>query len=151
MKQLHVAFIAACAIFLGACSNDTYEPREIQAETDVCAICNMSITHVDYAAQSVLKNGDTIVFDDIGCLMAYREEHGDENIGASYIRDFESNAWLNIQDASYVYDREHWTPMNYGVLAFVNEEAAQAFIDETSGDLLAYTDLTTFNWGVHEH
>lgn len=138
-------------LVLSACGDKTYEPREINAETDVCYMCNMSITHAQYAGQIVKKNNDVIVFDDIGCLMEYIAEYGDKEVGAAFIRDNESDTWLDVTEASYVYSPDFWTPMNFGVLAFSSKEAAQSYADEQNGELLAYKDLETFNWGVHTH
>ena len=143
--------VLSIGLLLVGCSDKTYEPREINQETDVCYMCNMSITHIDYAGQIVKKNGDVVVFDDIGCLMEYIHENGENEIGASFIRDMNSKTWLDVKDASYVYSEDNWTPMNFGVLAFASEEAAQIYIDEQSGKLLSYKDLETFNWGVHTH
>ena len=136
---------------LSACSEQTYEPRDIKPETDVCNICNMSITHVDYAAQVVLKNGDTVVFDDLGCLMEYISENGEEKIGAGYIRDMNSSEWLHIEEAVYVYSKDYWTPMNYGVVAFSTLEEANKYMNEQPGELIPYEELQSFKWGVHEH
>lgn len=148
LKGLVIAFVA---VVLAACSEQTYEPREINPETDVCYMCNMSITHVDYAAQVVLKNGDHVAFDDLGCLMEYIIEQGDEAIGAGFIRDTNSPQWLNIQEATYVYSKDYWTPMNYGVLAFSSQEEANQYMAEQPGDIILYEELLTFNWGVHAH
>lgn len=151
MKITRILIIALSIVLLAACGEKTYEPREVNAETDVCQICNMSITHVDYAAQAVLKNGDQVVFDDLGCLMDYISQNGEDEIGASYIRAANSSQWLNIKEAVYIYSEDYWTPMNYGVLAFDSQEEAEKFMNEEPGKLLQYDDLLTFNWGVHEH
>ena len=136
---------------LGACGDEAYEPRDINPETDVCYVCNMSISNVDYAAQAVLKNNDIVVFDDLGCLIDYIKQNGDEEIGDAYIRDTNSAKWLNIKEASYVYSKDYWTPMNYGVLAFASETEANLYLEEQSGEIVPYDKLLTFNWGVHEH
>lgn len=139
-------------VLLTACGDEAYEPREVNPETDVCQICNMSVTHVDFAAQAVLKNKDIEVFDDLGCLMEYIEQNGEDEIGAAYIRDMNSNNWLNIKEATYVYSPDYWTPMNYGVLAFATEEEAKAYMEENPGGrIVPYEELLDFNWGVHEH
>lgn len=152
VKKWLLTAVAMTALFvLAACGDKTYEPREINAETDVCYMCNMSITHAQYAGQIVKKNNDVIVFDDIGCLMEYIAEYGDSEVGAAFIRDNNSNAWLNVEEASYVYSADYWTPMNFGVLAFADDEAANAYMSEQPGELKTYDDLTTFNWGVHTH
>jgi len=150
--RLYKWIILMVSVFiLAACSEETFEPRDINPEVDVCHICNMSITHVDYAAQIVLKNGDYVVFDDIGCLMEYVLENGEEKVGAGYIRDMNSSQWLKIEDAVYVYSKDYWTPMNYGVVAFSSLEEANEYMEEQPGELVPYEELLTFNWGVHEH
>lgn len=151
MKAMKWIILLMGVFVLAACSEQTYEPREINSETDVCSICNMSVTHVDYAAQIVLKNGDHVVFDDLGCLMDYLIEYGEEEVGAGYIRDTESTDWLNIKEATYIYSKDYWTPMNYGVLAFKSQEAADHYLAQQPGQLVPYEELLTFNWGVHEH
>lgn len=138
-------------LLLSACGDESYEPREINPETDVCYVCNMSVTSVDYAAQVVLKNNDIVVFDDLGCLMDYMKQNGESEIGAAYIRDTNSSKWLNIKDASYIYSPDYWTPMNYGVLAFASEEEAKAYMEEAPGEIVPYEEFLTFSWGVHEH
>ena len=70
----NIWFFHSGNFLLGACSEKTFEPKSINAETDICKICNMSIAHEDYAGQIVFKNGDYEMFDDIGCLMEFMQE-----------------------------------------------------------------------------
>ena len=151
MKALKWIVLFLVLFVLTSCSEKSYEPREINPETDVCYMCNMSVTDVDYAAQVVLKNGDHVVFDDLGCLMEYVLEYGEEEIGAGFIRSTNSAKWLNIEEATYVYSKDYWTPMNYGVLAFGSKDEANQYISEEPGEIIPYEELLTFNWGVHEH
>ncbi len=137
-------------VALAACSEKTYEPREINAETDICKVCNMSIAHEDYAAQLVHTNGDYEMFDDLGCLMEFIADTEESDIGAAFIKEMKNNKWVNVKDATYVYSKDYWTPMNYGVVAFASEEEAKAWIaKEGEGQFLAYDDLKTFKWGIH--
>lgn len=146
-----VMMILLCCGVLWGCSEKTFEPREIVSETDVCKICNMSIVHNAYAGQIALKNGDYEIFDDIGCLIEYIASNGDEEIGAAYIKDASKNEWIDVFEAVYVYNKEYWTPMNYGVVAFDTKQAAQEWMtQEGEGKLLHYKDLHNFNWGIHE-
>lgn len=143
--------LVACSMFLIGCSEKTYEPRDIVSETDVCQICNMSIVHNDFAGQIVLKNGDVEMFDDIGCLMEYIDANGEDELGAAFIKDAIKDEWINTLEAIYVYNKEYWTPMNYGVLAFDTNEAANSWMQkEGQGKVLTYTDLQAFNWGIHQ-
>ena len=139
-------------LFLGGCGDKEYKPKEISAETDVCEVCNMTIAYMDYAGQIVFKNNDHLVFDDLGCLMEYIIDNGEGNIGAAYIKDESTNQWINVKDAVYVYEANYWTPMNYGVLAFTDEESAKNYMAVNGqGKQLVYDDLLTFEWGIHTH
>lgn len=150
MKKWFGAVIVLLVMAITGCSEKTYEPRAIVPETDVCIICNMSIVHEDYAGQIALKNGDYEIFDDLGCLMEYIKQNGDKEIGAAFIKAENSKTWTNVFTGSYVYNKDFWTPMNYGVLAFDSEQAAKDYMKEAGqGELLAYEDLTNFKWGIH--
>lgn len=150
MMKKWVLVMVACLAMLVGCSEKTYEPREIVSETDVCKICNMSIVHNEYAGQIALKNGDYEVFDDIGCLMEYMDANEEEEIGAAFIKDALKGEWINVFEATYVYSKDYWTPMNYGVLAFDTKEAADSWMaKEGEGKILVYEDLHDFNWGIH--
>ena len=146
-----IAILVICSTILGGCGEKTYNPRDIIRETDICEICNMSIVHHEYAGQIVLTNGDYKIFDDIGCLMDYLALNGEDEIGAAYIKNKANNEWIDVYKATYVYNAGYWTPMNYGVLAFATKDEAQEWMtNEGEGQLLAYQDLLTFNWGIHE-
>ncbi|MBK3496223.1 nitrous oxide reductase accessory protein NosL [Viridibacillus sp. YIM B01967] len=135
---------------LQACGNKEYKPREIVSETDVCEVCNMSIVHEDYAGQIALKNGDYKMFDDLGCLVEYMEDMDNDNLGQAFIKDGGGKDWVDVKTASYVYDKETWTPMSYGVIAFKSEGAAKDWMSEKKvGKLLSFADLEDFKWGVH--
>lgn len=145
-----ILIIAFMVLLLTACSEKTYEPREINGETDICKVCNMSIVHTDYAGQIVLKNGDYEIFDDIGCLMEYIKGIDESEIGAAFIKDANEDKWLNVKKATYIYSKDYWTPMNYGVLAFSTKEDAEKWIaNNGEGEFLKYEDLKDFKWGIH--
>ena len=152
MRRLLILSSIMAILLLAGCGNKEYKPKEISAETDVCEICNMTISHMDYAGQIVFKNNDHLVFDDLGCLMEYIITNGESDIGAAYIKDESTNKWINVKDAVYIYEANYWTPMNYGVLAFASKESVDAYMNENGqGKQLKYDDLLTFEWGIHTH
>lgn len=149
MKKFISLLLVVIAIILSACSN-SLEPREINKETDICKICNMTISHEDYAGQIVFKNGDYEIFDDLGCLIEFMEDTDQSEVGKAYIKDALENKWIDVESATYLYSKEYWTPMNYGVVAFETKEAAEKWIDSNGeGEFLTYDDLFNFNWGIH--
>lgn len=150
MKWKTLILLFLFSVLLIGCSEKTYEPREINAETDICKVCNMGITHEDYAAQLVFKNGDYEVFDDLGCLIEFMKDVDESEVGAAFIKSADGNEWLPVEEATYVYSKDYWTPMNYGVLAFSSKDAAEQYMKENGeGERLTYEQLYDFKWGIH--
>ncbi|BCB04205.1 nitrous oxide reductase accessory protein NosL [Bacillus sp. KH172YL63] len=153
LKWMSLTSIIACIWIIGAgCGKKDMSPRDINPEVDTCIVCNMSIVHEDYAAQAVLANGDKLIFDDIGCLVQYAIEQQEDAVGASYVKEYETDKWIDSNTAYFVYDQEFWTPMSYGVLAFSTKNGAEAFMkEEGKGKLMTPEDLSEHEWGVHAH
>lgn len=141
----------------GAESNETtelaFEPEDINPDTDVCEICGMAIADDEYATQIVLKNERALKFDDIGDLFVWIEENGEDEIGAKFVRDFNTQEWIQLEDATYVYDVEIDTPMGYGVISFKDSKDAEIYIEENGiGELLSAKDLNDHEWKMdHDH
>lgn len=149
-KNIVFTFLIVVMGILSACS-ESLEPREINKETDICKICNMSIAYEDYAGQIVFKNGDYEVFDDLGCLMEFLADTDESEVGKAYIKDASENKWIDVKNATYLYSKDYWTPMNYGVVAFEKKEAAEDWISKNGdGKYLTYEDLFDFKWGIHQ-
>ncbi|TQR21746.1 nitrous oxide reductase accessory protein NosL [Psychrobacillus vulpis] len=150
MKIKWLVCFFVVVLLLQACGNKDYKPRDLVSETDVCKVCNMSIVHEEYAGQIALSNGDYEMFDDLGCLIEYMKNLNKKDIGKTFIKDEGRENWINVETASFVYDKDIWTPMSYGVIAFESKDVAQQYIvNEGKGKLLSYADLDTFEWGVH--
>lgn len=150
MKWKWLIGISLLVMIMAGCSEKSYEPRAVNAETDICKVCNMSIAHEDYAAQLVYKNGDYEMFDDLGCLMEFLKGTEKSEVGAMFMKNMADDEWMNVETATFIYSKDYWTPMNYGVLAFKTKEQAESYMaTEGQGELLAFDDLKTFNWGVH--
>ncbi|MGG0655928.1 nitrous oxide reductase accessory protein NosL [Rummeliibacillus pycnus] len=150
MKKWWLISIFTTLLLLQACGNKEYKPKEIVSETDVCKVCNMSIVHKEFAGEIAFTNGDYEMFDDLGCLIEYMKNMNEKDLGKAFIKDQDGKKWLNVQTASYVYEKDIWTPMSYGVIAFQTENSAKNYIKkEGKGELLSFDDLKTFKWGVH--
>lgn len=137
-------------ILLASCGKPDLSPRDIK-DTDKCVVCNMMIDHPEQAAQMVFNNEEHIIFDDIGCMMTYyKEQNNKDNIGMMYIKDYKHNKWIDAKKAYYLYHKDVWTPMNYGVAAFKNKEDHNQYAKKVKGAKpLSFEDLKTFKWGVH--
>ncbi|MEG0438125.1 MAG: nitrous oxide reductase accessory protein NosL [Solibacillus sp.] len=148
-----VILLFMMVLVLTGCGNANLTAREIQLETDICEICNMAISHPDYAAQAIFNNNDYQVFDDLGCLMDFLKSDSANDVAIAYIFSEDTGQWIDVKEANYVYNADYWTPMNYGVLAFEQEQAMTDYVHENGdGQLLNFEALLTdFKLGVHTH
>ena len=78
--------------------------------------CNMTITDMNYSSQAILPNGNTLFFDDVGCLVLWLQTQ-------PLPKDIELWIWAKDK-AKYIYAKEAWyapyekTPMSYGFGAY---------------------------------
>lgn len=130
----------------------TYEPEDINPDTDVCDICAMAVADEQYATQIVLENDRTLKFDDLGCLYEWLEENGTDEVGAKFVRDFNTKEWIQLEEATYVFDEAIETPMAYGVISFKNSEDAEQYVEDNGlGEILNESDLADHKWEMMDH
>lgn len=172
MKKVNLFFIVSIVfiMLLTACAsnNDTnndadntesnqtasleYQAEAINPDTDVCDICAMAIADDRHATQIVLKNDRSMKFDDLGCLYEWVEENGEDDIGAKFVRDFNTDEWILLEDASYIFDEEIETPMAYGIISFKDSSDAEKYMEENDlGELLTANDLDNHKWEMMDH
>lgn len=150
MKKTWTASLLAAALILPGCGNKQFEARGINFATDICAICNMGISQEPYAGQVALANGDYEVFDDIGCLMTYYNKVDQSDIGATFVKDYSGDDWVQVEKAVFVSDEAIATPMSYGVIAFQTKEEAEAYIKkEGKGNIISFDEVKAIDWGAH--
>lgn len=140
----------AVMLVAAGCGKEEYPPVPINEEVDRCEICNMAIKDDAYATQLITKEGQSLKFDDLGCLNEWRVENGTERIASTYVRDFNSMEWIKYDKAYYVYDATIQTPMAYGIISFETEEAANQYISEHGvGTLMDANALANHSWAVN--
>lgn len=144
MNKKIIAFILVCLFFTGckAAEVDT-NPRIIDPTIDICPVCRMSVIDEHFAAQAIDNMGNAENFDDIGCLSIFMRRLGDsanENILATYVKDFKTMEWINAQDAYYVQGRID-TPMSFGIVAFKTESSAQEFAQKIEGKQITWEQV----------
>lgn len=130
MKKTMVIILGMLLIsLLAACSETSHEPVDISQDTDQCYFCHMGVEDLGAATQVILEDGTPRVFDDIGCMLMYFKDTNDE-ISISYVVDYDSGEWLDLDDATFVHDNEIETPMSYGFIAFASEQEADNYMEE---------------------
>lgn len=148
MKQgMLITALMLVLVVLAGCGAKTYAAQPINEDVDVCVICNMQVKDDAYATQIVTKDGKSLKFDDIGCMNEWKKQHGTDDIGMDFVRDYNDKTWIEFDKATYVYDASIRTPMAYGIVSFKDKASAEAFIAEQGvGTLLSSADLANHTW-----
>lgn len=151
MRKVSWIVVFACMILLVACGKkEEYKPVAINEEVDTCEICNMQVADNEHATQIVQKEGKVLKFDDLGDHYQWLKKHGTDLIGAQYVRDLYSKEWIELEQATFVYDESFETPMAYGVYSFKSDADAQAFVEkEGKGKVLSLEDLESHEWKMN--
>lgn len=87
-------------------------PVEIVWDKAACACCSMHVGEPPFAAQLTTKAGETLAFDDPGCLFLYVEEQRPE-VHAIWFRHLREPRWLPIDAVAFVPVEP--TPMGFGL------------------------------------
>jgi copper chaperone NosL len=142
-----IAVVMASLLLIVGCGKKLPEPFTPNAKTDKCALCNMAVKDDHFATEVILENGKKLAFDDLGCLDKYMKQNKSKKAAVSYVRDYKTNKWVQLENATYVHDNDvAKTPMAYNVISFTTKEDAQKFIDNKKGQLLTYKELKKYNW-----
>ncbi|MCG7320110.1 nitrous oxide reductase accessory protein NosL [Brevibacillus laterosporus] len=152
MKKTHMiwASIAMISALMTGCGGQSAQPVAINESVDKCDICNMQIADDHNATEIILKDGKALKFDDIGDLFAWIKKNGTEKIDVKFVRDYHSKEWMNLNDATFAYDKEFKTPMAYGVYSFKDKQSAEAFVKEQGkGQILTAEQLNSHNWEMN--
>ena len=134
-----IAILGTLFLF-AACSP---EPRPIEYGTDLCDFCRMTIVDKQHAAELVTSKGRVYKFDAIECQVQYLQQHQD--IGFSYflVTDYASTEGdlLAAENCTYLISPNLSSPMGANLTAFADQEIAQQFQIEKTGDLYNWSSL----------
>ena len=143
------------ALLLAACGDDASadEPPEIEYGRDTCDRCNMIISEERYASGLVDEDGEKLVFDDTGEMVAFMQDDPEAYAAwRIWVHDYDSVEWIDGATAFYVYSQDTNTPMGTGVIAFKTREAAEAFAQENEGMVMDWqTLLSEWTMPMHGH
>lgn len=135
--------VLIAGLLLTACAPASSEPTppEIAYGQDVCDACGMIIGDARYAAATLLEDGQTHKFDDIGDMVVYHMDRPDQQVAAWFVHDYESEAWIRGEAAFYVMSSEVDTPMGHGVAAFEAEADAAEMAQRLGVEALTFEEL----------
>ncbi|HNC99729.1 MAG TPA: nitrous oxide reductase accessory protein NosL [Myxococcota bacterium] len=125
-------------------------PQYVQRSTR-CPVCGMypyrtpqwtaQIVFNDQTASSFDSPADMFRF--INNMMLFDKTHKPADIGAIWVADYTTKAWVDAKKAFYVLGSKARGPMNEPNLpAFASREAADAHVKAEGGKVLAFGDVT---------
>lgn len=150
MKKYLFIISMLLILYLSACGMKDLVPVAIDEKNDKCVQCNMAVLDDQFATEVVLENGKTYTFDDIGCMFKWVDENPDQKIAARFVRDYESEKWIKVEEATYVYDESIKTPMAYNVISFSNEKKAKEFAADLNATVLTSKEIEDHSWGMNK-
>jgi copper chaperone NosL len=100
----------------------------------------MIIDDARFAAAYTTTTGDVRRFDDIGDMLLHSQQHQEE-IHIYWVHDYETTDWINADQAILVLSPNLTTPMAWGVAAFAEPGAAEAFSHYNQGHMTNFRDL----------
>lgn len=103
--------LALAALGLAACG-PAGGPRAIVYDGEACARCRMLISDPHFAAQLELRSGETLAFDDPGCLLGMLAQREPE-VRALWFHHLREDRWLDA--AQVAFEPVPRTPMGYGL------------------------------------
>jgi len=134
---LILALVASCA----PQSSEPPPPQIIIGQT-MCDECGMIISEARFAAATVLLNGDTRKFDDIGEMIKYHMmDHPEAQVKVWFVHDYQTKEWIRGEQAYFVLSPKLKTPMGGGVAAFKDEAAAKKWAAELAGKVYHLDEL----------
>lgn len=143
MKQ-HIKILALPIMLFSLLSCEATKPEAIKLNSDNCDNCGMTISNPKFAAVLFTTKGRTYKFDDISCLLNYKNNNKEKAIGAGlYVSNFlNDNKLLPVEIAVYIKGDNVKSPMGGNIAAFEDKESAKTY----AVDLFAeYTDWDSIN------
>jgi nitrous oxide reductase accessory protein NosL len=98
------------AVLVVGCKGDGDRPIDPVWGKQPCEHCKMLVDDRRSAAQVVTAIGDRLYFDDVGCMVAWLDEHKDS--ARAWVRMPSGDGWLDARGARYVAGEK--TPMDFG-------------------------------------
>jgi len=115
-------------------------PPDIAYRQDICEACGMIIGEAKFAAATLLTNGETRKFDDIGDMFVYHMDHPDQQVQAWFVHDYSTEKWARAEKAFFVMSDSIATPMGHGLAAFADPVEAEAFAAQVGGRALDFDE-----------
>ena len=150
MRRLILAVSLAGLVLLAGCSRQTVNKTpKIRYGKDACAECRMIIGDKRFTAAFMDANGETVKFDDIGCMKMYLQKNAVATKNA-WVHDYQSDEWIDQRNAVFVHSESLVTPMGYGIVAFSTTQESEQFLVSYAGQKISWNGMSETLHKDHE-
>ncbi len=145
--KTRIFLLILLALLLASCGGGQTEikPPTIRYGEDKCADCDMIINEPRFAAAAIREisasDYESLLFDDIGDLVRYMAEHQDMKFAAAYVHDYDTEAWVEVEKATFMRSKTLKTPMMSGLAASSSQGGAEALAAKWNGTVLDWPTL----------
>lgn len=124
-------------LFVALSSCETSKPEPIKLNSDNCDNCGMTISNPKFAAEIFTKKGRAYKFDDISCMINYKNDNKEKTEGSNfYISDFlGDNHLMPAETAVYIKGEKIQSPMGGNIAAFNNTDNANTYAAQFSAEV----------------
>ena len=119
-------------------------PQPINAGTDNCYFCKMTISDVRFGAEIVTTKGKIFKFDDVHCMLSYLKTKDVQpgNIKDHYLANYSgSHQLINVNKSFLLQADELRSPMGGNIAAFDNSDSLKIIEQRFSGKAVNWSDL----------
>ena len=143
-KNQYIAIMALPTMLFSLFSCEPTKPDAIKLNSDNCDNCGMTISNPKFAAVLFTTKGRTYKFDDISCLLDYKNDNKEKALNAGlYVANFLSdNKLLPVEIAVYIKGENVKSPMGGNIAAFESKESANTYAVDLGAE---FTDWNTIN------
>lgn len=151
-----VAWLLAATLLLGGCGNPAPEvlaKAEPIASGDSCHVCGMTITaHPGPKGEAFMgSDAQALKFCSTAELFTFlKQPENEAQLSHAYVHDMGNTQWgspdddafIRAAEALYVIGHERRGSMGHTLAPFADKNAAEAFIEDHGGELIAFDEIT---------
>ncbi|MBP7274222.1 MAG: nitrous oxide reductase accessory protein NosL, partial [Saprospiraceae bacterium] len=127
-----------------ACQTDA--PEAIRLNKDNCHLCKMTIVDGQFGTEIITQKGKVFKFDDMRCMLKFKEENPKTAIKGHYVHNFLSNNELiPAESAFYLHGGSIHSPMSGNIAAFKSTKDAEANKATLSADIATWEQLSSIS------
>nr|WLE90972.1 hypothetical protein GGBNIMDK_00003 [Bacillus cereus]WLE91164.1 hypothetical protein GGBNIMDK_00195 [Bacillus cereus] len=91
------------------CGKGEIKPVTINEQNDKCE----AVLDNPFTTEIILENGKALKFDDIGCMYKSMDEHKNEKIQETFVRDYHTKDWIKLHMYMINPSKRQWLIMSF--------------------------------------